>query len=173
MDLSHWNIFTGDEDKATQQAVLFLCEHYTASNTNTKPVLIHSLRVASLLDLYNADYRTVIAGILHDLLEDTACTAEQITEAFGDEVTSLVEACSFDPQIDDYVENYKEHFARIADDKEALLIKTADIIDNRRYINLGNPDKLNLKHKHFIEIAEPVLKDDTLFIQLVDFVSKG
>ncbi len=166
MNLSNWNIFTKDQDLEIEKAVSFLCEHYNESNINPKPVLIHSLRVATLLDIYNADYRTVMAGVMHDVLEDTKCTPKQITKAFGEEITPLVEACSFNPKIIDYTEQYEEHFSRIVNNKEALLIKTADIIDNKRYLKLGDYDHVDTKHKYFIKIAESVLKDHPLFLQL-------
>ncbi len=90
--------------------------HYTANNLlesghNPKPVLLHSFRVAELL--YQLDYSEdiVIAGILHDLIEDTDIEKSDLEKEFGNKIASIVEAVSFNPYIEDKLVQAKSLFS--------------------------------------------------------------
>ncbi len=100
---------------------------------NPKPVVLHSIRVA--LYLYDQGYGRdiVVAAVLHDLLEDSDTTPQQIEREFGPEVARLVAANSFDRDIADEEERDREMLARCGENgRAAILIKAADILDNSR-----------------------------------------
>ncbi|OGO18481.1 MAG: hypothetical protein A2Z15_07940 [Chloroflexi bacterium RBG_16_50_11] len=124
--------------------------------------------------LYNLDYPKdiVIAGILHDLLEDTDVSFNDIKEKFGEKIARLVQACSFDAAIKDKKEQYNEVFARcLKEGKEALLVKIADLIDNLPYMLNAKyagdlHDFLREKIQYFIELIRPTMSRERLFQEL-------
>jgi len=141
-----------------------------ASRHNNKPFLIHSLRVAMRLKDIGEKTSIIVAAILHDVLEDTACTLDEVIEVFGSDVGELVELNSFDSHIEDYVAQYQEHFKRISKNRDALIIKTADILDNRRYLDLADVQtskKVHAKHAYFVEVASKKITDHKLFQELI------
>jgi (p)ppGpp synthase/HD superfamily hydrolase len=137
-----------------------------------KPVVLHSIRVG--MYLYRLDYpkNVVIAGILHDLLEDTDVSFNDLKDKFGDNIACLVQACSFDASIRDKKEQYDEVFARcLKEGKEALLVKIVDLVDNLPYMldvkYAGDlRDFLQEKIRYFIELARPKMTDEALFQEL-------
>lgn len=98
-----------------------------------RPMVIHSIRVGTYLDQAGLPIEVVVAGFLHDVIEDTAITAAQIEEAFGYRVRTLVEACSHDNdlhQTDRSTAN-EELFQRVMEcGADAVAIKVADAADN-------------------------------------------
>ena len=101
-----------DFDHKLEQAITFLVTTFQQSGNNPKPVILHSIRVA--LYLYDYDYpdETVIAAVLHDLIEDTDCTIPEIEQNFGREVAQLVAANTFDTTIVDKTQQNREMFSR-------------------------------------------------------------
>ena len=130
--------------------------------------MLHSLRVASLLLELGYSEVIVMAAVLHDVLEDTGVTKEQINLSFGSRIADLVLAVTYDKKILDEVERYKELYARtLAMGKDAVIIKAADLQINSIYVRLV-PDKqkqefLVNKEKYFLDLTaafsdEPVWK---------------
>lgn len=99
------------------------------------PYLVHSLNVAKILIEAGAREPVVIAGLLHDVVEDTRVRLEQIEEAFGEEVADLVSAAS-EPNRSDSWEKRKQHTLAFLETAplEPLLISLADKLDNIRSI---------------------------------------
>jgi (p)ppGpp synthase/HD superfamily hydrolase len=95
------------------------------------PYIIHPLAVAKILIEYGGPEHVVIAGILHDTIEDTPVTADQIKGVFGCHVANLVVAVS-EPDKSDTWENRKKHTLTMLKilSEEALLISLADKLDN-------------------------------------------
>ena len=99
------------------------------------PYIIHPISVAKILIEYDCSEEVVIAGLLHDTVEDTAVTLEAIRARFGETVAGLVEAAS-EPDKTDTWENRKRHtieYLKTAP-MEALLLSCADKLDNIRSI---------------------------------------
>jgi len=118
-------------DEQIEEAITFLVFAIHKTGHNPKPVVLHSIRIG--VHLYNLNYRKdiVIACILHDVIEDTKTPIEEVRSLFGETVSTLVEANSFDETIDDKVERYKETFDRCRNaGRDALIVKAADIFDN-------------------------------------------
>jgi len=99
------------------------------------PYIIHPLRVAETLIEYDCSEEVVIAGILHDTIEDTAITVDDIVRSFGEKIAELVVHVS-EPDKSDIWENRKQHTIEYLKDApmDVLLITCADKLDNLRSI---------------------------------------
>jgi (p)ppGpp synthase/HD superfamily hydrolase len=162
------------EDHEIQAAFEFLVlsfQQRRVRNRN-KPVILHSIRVG--MYLYNRHYPKdiVIAGILHDLLEDTDVSYKDLAEKYGEKVARLVQAGSFDAGIKDKKAQYEKIFSNcLKEGKDAILIKTADLIDNLPYMldpkSSGDLyEFLKGKIGEFLEQMRPVMQREVLFEEL-------
>ncbi|WP_336035372.1 HD domain-containing protein [Halobacterium yunchengense] len=162
-----------EEDEKIERAIQFLVHSFESSGDNPKPVILHSTRVG--IDLYHRGYEThiVISGFLHDLLEDTDVAADEIRSKFGDDVASVVEATSFDENIDDYLERHLDIYVRCFElGRSAVAVKAADILDNSDYYGLGDSEERQEnqieKMSYFIDESEPYIGDEDLHLELQD-----
>lgn len=159
------------DSQDVEQAISYLVKSIEETGHNPKPVILHSIRTAMYLDRngYSADL--VVAALLHDLIEDSDATIEQIRQKFGDKVAALVDANSFDESIQDKTEQYKHLFDKsLKTGKEALIIKAADILDNSDYYHLAGSKELEShlieKMSYFIELSKDILKDEIVWNEL-------
>ena len=113
-----------------ERAIIMLVGCVQENCRNSKPLILHSIRVGmKLLDL-NQPTEVVVAGILHDLVEDTNCTTEQIKNAFGKKVSNLVYALTQE-KIEDYKERWHVLLGKIKKaGKSAMIMKIVDCNDN-------------------------------------------
>lgn len=127
------------------------------------PAVIHSLRVGSQLERFGAKTETILAGFLHDVVEDTDCTEYTVFDVFGGEVGMLVRACSEDirlggaEQRDDLFRRAEMHGA------EAIAIKVVDVADN--LCSIGDvkqewQDELILCGRRWLQLGEKHLGFD-------------
>ncbi len=110
-----------------------------ADESTKKPTLFHGLRVG--MYLYENKYREdiVVAGVLHDVLEDTVVTSDELQKLFGDDVLRLVEASTKDDSIKDGLEKTNELIKRCSTSGEdALIVKSADILDSFKWYSSQN-----------------------------------
>ena len=159
------------ENKIIERAILFLVHEYTKTGFNEKPVIFHSLRVACRLVETDSPTITIVAAILHDLIEDSEVKLSQIRKNFGNDVAKLVDAVSFKSNISNKKQQYIEMFKRIKKvGREAFIIKCADILDNSDYYSFGNnqdSEKLLLnKFEYFLTVAESRINNFPLFTVL-------
>lgn len=150
--------------------------HYTAYNLrktghNTKPVLFHSFKVAYKLYQYGYSEDVVIAAILHDLLEDTSVTKEDIKNNFGESIANIVSAVSFDSDIKDKLEQARVMFQNCIDyGIEAVILKCADLIDNIDYVSFVKDkekrDVLLAKYKLFLLMSENLIGNIEVYKEL-------
>ncbi len=160
------------EDKEIEEAIKNLVFSIQQTGKNPKPVMLHSIRVG--ISLYTLGYNKniVIGGILHDLLEDTDVSFDDLKHRFGEKVARLVHACSFDERIADETERYKEATERcLKEGKEALIVKAADFIDNIPYtLDRSSENEiyefLRGKTKHFIDKARGSIANEVAFQEL-------
>lgn len=123
-----------------RKAVLLADEaHHTQKRESGESYIIHPLTVAVIIAELGFDTQTVIAGILHDVVEDSDITAETIAGEFGEEITYLVEAVTkigFLPystgQSERKAENYRKLLLAITNDVRVVFIKIADRLHNMR-----------------------------------------
>ena len=164
-------------NKEIEEAIKFLVFAIQKTGHNPKPVILHSVRVG--LHLYNLGYSkdTVVAAILHDVIEDSNIKAEEIESKFGERVAKLVKALTFDESIKDKTERYKENFERCHQaGKDALIIRAADFLDNTDYYNLAPTSEMTRwllkKLKYFIDKSKSKLEDEPLYKELVEKYEK-
>ena len=160
-----------------ERAIVFMTKAFQASRNNEKPVILHSVRVGlSLLDRgYGLD--VVVAGLFHDLLEDSGVSNEAIIEEFGDRVLTLVKANSFNPDIPSREERDRELIERCAAaGNEALVIKAADILDNMPYYKLAKDKELYQlligKVDYFLEASKKVIGDEGIWGEVDNELAK-
>lgn len=152
-------------------AIEYLSIALNTTGHNDKPVLLHSIRVG--FHLYDLGYEEdiVIAGLLHDILEDTETTRNDLQDKFGIKITQIISANSFNTLIEDKTEQFKDMFKRcVVYGKEALVIKAADILDNSNYIQFVSNKEMRewllFKMKSFIDISRELIETEDIWIKL-------
>lgn len=122
--------------KKIESAVVFASAQFSKYSKNPKPALLHSIKVGVKLMEYDVPYEVVVAGFLHDLLEDTKCTKTLIRNKFGSKVLNYVSALTMDYQLTNYKERWFDAIKRITNaGKSILLVKLIDCYDNLPYYN--------------------------------------
>ena len=127
-----------------------------------EPYIIHPKETAIILAELGMDDNTIVAGLLHDVVEDTSYTAEQLEEEFGDEVTQLVDGVTklgslkFETKEELQAENLRKMFLAMSKDIRVLIIKLADRLHNMRTIDYMSPAKIKEKSKETLEIYAPL-----------------
>lgn len=162
---------TTEDDVEIERAIRYLVSSFEDSGENPKPVVLHSVRVG--MNLYNSGYhkRIVIAALLHDLLEDTDVEKDDIRSAFGEDVSEIVAATSFDGDIENYTDRYQDTLTSCFEmGRDPVVVKAADFLDNCDYYHLADSEGLrkNLvaKMEFFIEKSEPYIGDEHLHREL-------
>lgn len=160
-----------------EQAIVFLINKITDRCYNKKPVILHSLRVGLKLMEQKKEPNIVIAGFLHDLLEDTDCEYVNIEDEYGAKVASLVLACSINKEIKGYRERWAKLVSNLKKEgKGAMIIKLIDQADNLPYYYLINDEnkkqEVIWKHKFFIDECSKELKEYQIFEEYRRKVSK-
>ena len=127
-----------------------------------EPYIIHPVETAKILAGLGMDEQTIIAGLLHDVVEDTEYTEEQLKAEFGEEVALLVDGVTklgnlvFETKEDAQAENLRKMFLAMSKDIRVLIIKLADRLHNMRTINYMSPEKIREKSKETMEIYAPL-----------------
>ncbi|KWT84948.1 RelA/SpoT family protein [Candidatus Magnetominusculus xianensis] len=127
-----------------------------------KPFFEHPLAVASILADMHLDCKTVVAGLLHDTVEDTDTTVKDIVEIFGDDVGFMVNALTklkqmeFKTREETQAENFRKMFVAMAEDVRVILIKFADRLHNMRTLKFMPPHKQKLIAAETLDIYAPL-----------------
>ncbi len=151
-----------------------------------EPYIIHPLAVKKILEDWGMDEDTIIAGILHDTVEDTSLTLDDIRKDFGESVAFLVDgvtklstARTGMRDIDTYLPATRDNFLRLmialGDDIRVLIIKLADRLHNIRTLSALPPDKQRKIAKETLEVFAPLadrLNMGQLRVELADLSFK-
>ena len=128
-----------------------------------EPYIIHPLWVAIILADLEMDKETIVAGMLHDVVEDTKFTEEDIRREFGDEVALLVDGVTklgrlsySSDKLEVQAENLRKMFLAMAKDIRVIIIKLADRLHNMRTLQFMTPAKQKEKAKETMDIYAPI-----------------
>ena len=127
-----------------------------------EPYIYHPMHVALILISVYADYETISAGLLHDVLEDCDCDQEEMKEAFGPNITKLVQGVTklskihFSTENEYLIDYYKKIIVGMSEDVRVIIIKLADRLHNMRTLWAIPEDRQKVKAHEALEILAPI-----------------
>jgi GTP diphosphokinase / guanosine-3',5'-bis(diphosphate) 3'-diphosphatase len=136
--------------------------HKDQKRSSGEPFFNHPLEVAKILAGLQLDSRTVITGLLHDTVEDTVATLEEIQKTFGPEITALVDGVTKISQItfqtseEKQAENFRKMILAMAKDLRVILVKLADRLHNMRTLQHLKPEKQMRIAQETLDIYSPL-----------------
>ncbi|MCH4296308.1 bifunctional GTP diphosphokinase/guanosine-3',5'-bis pyrophosphate 3'-pyrophosphohydrolase [Shewanella sp. 3B26] len=136
--------------------------HEGQMRTSGEPYITHPVAVAKILADMRLDHETLMAALLHDTIEDTHVTKEDLAELFGDAVADLVEGVSkldklkFRDKKEAQAENFRKMMMAMTQDIRVILIKLADRTHNMRTLGALRPDKRRRIARETLEIYAPI-----------------
>jgi len=159
-----------DDTSMIEKAYRIAAEaHKNQLRKSGEPYIIHPLDVAIILADLELDKETIIAGILHDVVEDTIMTDEDLQREFGDDVALLVDGVTkleklplstgteqVDEKLEMQAENLRKMFLAMAKDIRVILIKLADRLHNMRTLKYKSPESRQRIAKETLEIYCPI-----------------
>ena len=149
--------------KDIYRAYLFGAEaHEGQRRASGEPYISHPLQVAKVLAEMRMDHESIMAAILHDVIEDTPTAKEQLVEEFSEEVADLVDGVSkltqinFTTRIEAQAENYQKMLLAMARDIRVILVKLADRLHNMRTLKHLSLEKRRRIARETLEIYAPI-----------------
>jgi guanosine-3',5'-bis(diphosphate) 3'-pyrophosphohydrolase len=136
--------------------------HHGQSRHTGEPYITHPVSVAMILAKMRLDYQTIVAALLHDVLEDTLVQKQELIDAFGAEVADLVDGVSkltlieFETKAHAQAENFRKMIMAMAKDIRVILVKLADRLHNMRTLNAVPEEKRRRVVQETLEIYAPI-----------------
>ena len=146
-----------------ERAFAFACESHAGQERKSgEDFITHPLGVARICAGLRLDTATLCAALLHDTVEDTSASLEQVRERFGDEIAQLVDGVTklteitFQSRDERQAENYRKMMVAMATDVRVILIKLADRLHNMRTLDALDKQKQQEKARETLEIFAPL-----------------
>lgn len=151
-----------DEDALNRAYVFAMKKHGSQLRTSGDPYYSHPVEVAGILTKFKLDSVSIIAGLLHDTVEDTDTTVEEVRELFGDQVAQIVDGLTKLAKIEQksannkQAENFRKLLLAMSEDIRVLLIKLADRLHNMRTLHFCAPEKRARIARETLDIYAPL-----------------
>ncbi|HUC61964.1 MAG TPA: bifunctional (p)ppGpp synthetase/guanosine-3',5'-bis(diphosphate) 3'-pyrophosphohydrolase [Alphaproteobacteria bacterium] len=152
-----------DEDKLNRAYVYSMKVHGSQKRESGDPYFSHPLEVAGILTRYKLDDDTIVTALLHDTVEDTLATLEDIESRFGPEVTRLVDGVTKLSRIElqsehsRQAENFRKFVLAMSEDIRVLLVKLADRLHNMRTLQfINDPERRRRIARETLDIYGPL-----------------
>ena len=152
-----------DQVELIEQAYDFGAKAHEGQRRLTgEPYIAHPIAVAAILAELRLDYQTLAAAILHDVIEDTPASKEEVAERFGEEVAQLVDGVSkltqirFRSKAEAQAENFRKMVLAMVEDIRVILVKLADRLHNMRTLGVMPPAKRRRIARETLEIYAPI-----------------
>jgi GTP pyrophosphokinase len=151
-----------DRDRV-EEAFVFSCEHHGDQRRRSgEDFIVHPVGVARICAGMRLDTETLCAALLHDTVEDTTASLEEVEQRFGKEVASIVDGVTkltgitFQSRDEAQVENYRKMMVAMATDPRVILIKLADRLHNMRTIEALPKQKQMEKARETLDVYAPI-----------------
>jgi RelA/SpoT family (p)ppGpp synthetase len=152
-----------DQVQEVYRAYLFGAEaHEGQHRLSGEPYIYHPIAAARILAELRLDHKSIVAAILHDVIEDTPTAKEQIESEFGEDVAELVDGVSkltqieFESQAEAQAENFRKMILAMVRDIRVILVKLADRLHNMRTLGVMRPDKRRRIARETLDIYAPI-----------------
>lgn len=136
--------------------------HLGQMRKSGEPYITHPVSVAIILSRLHLDTPTIIAALLHDVVEDTGITKEQVADKFGAQVAELVDGLSkldkieFQSATEAQAENFRKMLLAMSQDVRVILVKLADRLHNMQTLDVMKPEKRRRIARETLEIYAPI-----------------
>ncbi|GAB2189779.1 bifunctional GTP diphosphokinase/guanosine-3',5'-bis pyrophosphate 3'-pyrophosphohydrolase [Sessilibacter sp. MAH1] len=136
--------------------------HEGQRRSSGEPYVTHPLSVATILSEMRMDHQSLMAAMLHDVIEDTAINKAALSQQFGETVADLVDGVSkltqieFDSQAEKEAENFRKMTLAMAKDIRVILVKLSDRLHNMRTLGALRPEKKRRIARQTLEIYAPI-----------------
>ncbi|HQX89579.1 MAG: bifunctional GTP diphosphokinase/guanosine-3',5'-bis pyrophosphate 3'-pyrophosphohydrolase [Moraxellaceae bacterium] len=157
------NYLTPDQIADIRRAYLYSEKaHDGQFRRNGDPYITHPLAVANILCDMHMDHQSIMAAMLHDVIEDTGITKVEITDEFGEEVAELVDGVTkltkvkFNTKAEAQAENFRKMILAMTQDIRVILVKLADRLHNMRTLDVLTPEKRRRIANETLEIYSPI-----------------
>ncbi len=160
------NILAYNKDASVellQKAYVFSAKvHQGQTRLSGEPYLIHPLEVAHILTKMKLDDDSIVVGLLHDVVEDTYTTIDEIQEMFGEDIATMVDGVTKISKIenrdieDRKAENFRKMIIAMANDIRVILVKLADRIHNMRTMSFQRPERKTKISQETMDVYAPI-----------------
>jgi len=154
---------SGEQIKQVRHAYRFGAEaHEGQTRKSGEPFIQHPLAVANILAKMHMDHETLVAAMLHDVIEDTPIAKERISEEFGTEVAQIVDGLSkltqieFESHAEAEAQNFQKMLMAMTDDIRVIMVKLADRLHNMRTLGALGAEQRRRIARETLEIYAPI-----------------